>query len=72
MPAINPPSTNPMVKAMEDANAAALKTTTEVNIATTKFNTDMQTLKAQHSAQKAGIDALKAAANNVAQMGRAQ
>lgn len=61
-----------MVDKMETANNNALATTMRVNELTTQFNTDMQTLKAQHSAKKAGIDALKAAANNVAQMGRAQ
>lgn len=66
------PVVNTMVQKMKDANADALATTKAVNVATTEFNTKMQTLKAQHSAEKAGIDALKAAANNIAQMGRAQ
>lgn len=66
------PQTEEMLSRMRDAQAKSLETTTQVNEAKTKFDTSMQALKMEHSSKKAYIDALKAAANNIAQMGRAQ
>ena len=57
------------LKGMLETN---MKTTQELRAVESKHNLKLQQNKMKHDADKAVIDALKAAANNVAQMGRAQ
>ena len=65
---------------MADGIVGQLKTMLETNMQTTQdmrkvesdHNLKLQMNKMTHDSDKAVIDALKAAANNVAQMGRAQ
>ncbi len=49
-----------------------LETTQKLREVESKHNLKLQKNKMSHDSDKAVIDALKAAANNVAQMGRAQ